>query len=96
MILWAVLAFALSINSFVTWLLPQFEAVVLIIHFVGWLGVMLPLVVLGPHGSATEVFTQLVNGAGWPENGISFMIGVIGNVWVFVGMTSSFEWLISY
>ena len=84
-ILWAVLAFALSINSFVGWLLPQFEVVILVIHFLGFLGVMLPLIVLGPHGSATDVFSRFINGAGWPTHGLSFIVGIIGNVWTFVG-----------
>ena len=58
----------------------------MVIHFLGFLGVMLPLIVLGPHGSATEVFTTFINGAGWPRHGLSFIIGIIGNVWTFVGM----------
>ena len=84
-ILWAVLAFALSINSFVGWLLPQFEVVILVIHFLGFLGVALPLIVLGPHGSAADVFSRFINGAGWPTHGLSFVVGIIGNVWTFVG-----------
>ncbi|KAL9000335.1 MAG: hypothetical protein Q9169_001052 [Polycauliona sp. 2 TL-2023] len=46
---------------------------------------MIPLVYMAPHGSATDVFTLFVNAGGWQTTGLSFFVGIYGNVFSFLG-----------
>ena len=85
LLFWAVIFFAVFINTIVSSLLPKFEGLILILHIIGFFAILIPLVYLGPHGSADEVFTTFLNGGGWPTQGLSFFVGLIGNVFAFVG-----------
>ena len=66
-------------------LLPKFEAFILIVHVLGFFAIIFPLVILGPHASPKEVFTTFINDGGWSTNGLSFMVGLLGNVFAFFG-----------
>ena len=85
---WAVLAVAIFINTVVSGLLPMIEGMILILHILGFVAVLVPLVYLAPHGSAASVFKTTLNEGGWPTPGISYCVGFIGNVATFVGMES--------
>lgn len=84
---WAVIFFAVFINAVVSSMLPKMEGLILILHILGFFAIMIPLVILGPHDSAANVFTLWLNEGGWPTQGISFFVGLIGNVFAFVGMS---------
>lgn len=84
---WAVLAVAVFINTVVSGLLPMIEGCILIVHVLGFFAVLIPLVYLSPHGSASSVFQRVLNEGGWPTQGLSFCVGFIGNVATFVGRT---------
>lgn len=88
---WAVIFFAVFINTVVSNQLPRFEGLILILHLLGFFVVMIPLVVLGPHGDAKDVFTVFLNGGGWPTQGVSFFVGLLGNVFAFVGADGAFH-----
>ena len=82
---WAVIAVAVFINTVLSGLLPMIENLVLVVHVLGFVAVLVPLVCLSPHGSTTSVFQTSLNAGGWPTQGISYCVGFIGNVATFVG-----------
>ncbi|EDN97926.1 hypothetical protein SS1G_12781 [Sclerotinia sclerotiorum 1980 UF-70] len=59
--LWAILAFAVVINTVASKTLAHFEGVILVLHVLGFFAVLIPLVYLSPHGN-TSLFTTFVNG----------------------------------
>ncbi|OJJ40723.1 hypothetical protein ASPWEDRAFT_99221 [Aspergillus wentii DTO 134E9] len=82
---WAVTAFTVFVNVFASSLLPKFEGLVLVIHIIGFFAILIPLVYLGERNSAKEVFTTFSNGGGWQTEGLSFLIGMTGNMFAFTG-----------
>ena len=82
---WAVVICGLGINAMVSTVLAKIEALILILHMVGFIAILIPLVYLGPHSSPHEVFTVFVNAGGWPTQGLSFLVGLIGLVFSFIG-----------
>ncbi|KAM6506452.1 hypothetical protein FSOLCH5_013433 [Fusarium solani] len=91
LLFWAIFAFAVSINTLVSSVLPKFEGLILILHVLGFFAILIPLVILGPHGDVEELFTTFVNNGGWPSQGLSFMVGIMGNVFAFVGTDAAFH-----
>ena len=85
MLYWGIILFAVVINTVVSSWLPKFEGLILILHILGFFAIMIPLIILGPHASASEVFTTFVNDGNWPSNGLSFFVGLLGNVFAFFG-----------
>jgi choline transport protein len=82
---WAVVIVAVFVNTVLSSLLPKVEGLVLILHVLGFFAILIPLVIMGPRGDATHVFTIFVNGGGWPTMGISFMVGLVATTWNFLG-----------
>ncbi|KAL8668430.1 MAG: hypothetical protein Q9168_006936 [Polycauliona sp. 1 TL-2023] len=85
LLIWSVIVVAVLVNTVIIGLLPKLECVILIIHVLGFFAVMIPLVYMAPHGSAKDVFTLFVNGGGWQTTGLSFFVGLYGNVFAFLG-----------
>ena len=85
LLFWAVILFCVAINAFISGLLPKFEGVILILHIVGFFAILIPLVVLGPHDNAADVFTTFLNEGEWQTQGLSFFVGLLGNVFAFFG-----------
>lgn len=83
---WAVLAVAIFINTLVSGLLPMIEGIILVLHILGFVGIIVPLVCLSPHAYAASVFITVLNEGGWPTQGLSYCVGFIGNVAILVGM----------
>ncbi|TQS32631.1 hypothetical protein Golomagni_07048, partial [Golovinomyces magnicellulatus] len=88
---WAFLAFALAINTVLSFLLPKFEALILVLHVLGFVAVLVVLVTLGPRNDAQFLFTTFFNGGKWPTQGLSFFVGMMGNVFAFVGADAAFH-----
>lgn len=82
---WAAILFAVAINTIVSSWLPRFESVILVVHVLGFFAILLPLVILGPHAPASEVFGKFINDGDWPTDGLSFFVGLLGNVSAFFG-----------
>lgn len=82
---WAIVAFAVSINVVGRNVLPKFEGLILVVHILGFFAILIPLVSLADIGSAKDVFTEFINQGGWPTQGLSFFVGLIGSVFAFVG-----------
>ncbi|KAH6962131.1 amino acid/polyamine transporter I [Ilyonectria sp. MPI-CAGE-AT-0026] len=91
LLFWVILLFAVFINTLVSSALPKFEGLILILHILGFFAILIPLVTLGPHGDAKEIFTTWVNNGGWSTQGISFMVGMMGNAFAFVGTDAAFH-----
>ncbi|KAI1777982.1 putative GABA permease [Hypoxylon cercidicola] len=85
LLFWAVVLLSYVINTSVGTLLAKFEGFVLVIHILGFFAVIFPLVVLSEHGTATDVFDTFLNLEDWQTQGLSFCIGILGNVFAFLG-----------
>lgn len=85
---WAVVLVAVFINSVISSLLPMLEGLILIVHVLGFFAIIIPLVYMSSHGSSSSVFTTFVDGGGWGSRGLSFWVGIIGNVFAFLGIVS--------
>ena len=82
---WAVVICSLSVNTLVSSVLAKIETLVLILHIAGFLAILVPLVYLAPHSSPQEVFEVFANAGGWPTQGLSFFVGLVGFVFAFIG-----------
>ena len=79
------MAFTLFVNTYLARILPRIESLMLIIHVLGFFGVLIPLVYLSPHKSAHEVFTTFQNLGGWKTDGLSFFVGFTTAMTCFLG-----------
>lgn len=55
------------------------------LHFVAFIGVLIPLWVLAPLNSAEMVFTEFMNLGGWSSQGLSFMVGLLSSIYGLLG-----------
>ena len=85
MLYWGVILFGVLVNTVVSSWLPKFESLILILHVVGFFAILFPLIILGPHTQPSQVFQTFVNSGNWPTNGLSFFVGLLGNVFAFFG-----------
>jgi hypothetical protein len=77
------------INVFVSGALPTVEVIVLIVHVLGFFGILVPLVYLTPaHNTAKDIFTTFHNKGQWPTQALAFFVGLQGNALAFVGTDS--------
>lgn len=83
------LLFAVFINVAATTLLANFERLVLFLHIAGFFAVLIPLATLAPHVGAHDVFDVWLDGGNWHDRGYSFLIGLVGPVYAFVGSDSA-------
>lgn len=84
---YAVLLVCIFVNTVAGTKLPRTESVLLVVYLVSFVGVLVPLVYLAPHGSARDVFATFLNGGGWSSQGLSFFVGISGNAYAFLGKT---------
>ncbi|KAK3172805.1 hypothetical protein OEA41_006130 [Lepraria neglecta] len=90
LLFWATIVVAVFINTVTSGVLPKIEAFILVVHVVGFFAVLIPIVYLAPNkASAHDVFTQFSNGGAWPTQGLSFFIGLVGNVFAMFGCDSA-------
>lgn len=90
LLFWATVLVAVFINTVTSTILPKIEAFILVVHVIGFFAVLIPVVYLAPNkASAHDVFTQFSNGGGWPTQGLSFFIGLVGNVFAMFGCDSA-------
>jgi len=85
LIFYAVIAVIVFINTYLARWLPKIEGMILILHIAGFFVVLIPLVYLAPHGSASDVFATFLNTGGWETNGMSFFVGLVTSVFSFLG-----------
>lgn len=85
MLFWGIILFAVLVNTVISSWLPTFEGLILVLHVLGFFAIMIPLVILGPHAEPSQVFHKFINGGNWPTDGLSFLVGLLGNVFAFFG-----------
>jgi choline transport protein len=89
LLLWALLLLCVFINVFISGALPTIEVVVLIVHILGFFGILVPLVYLTPaHNSAKDIFSTFHNQGAWSTQTLAFFVGLQGNALAFVGTDS--------
>ena len=82
---WAAILLAVAFNTVLSPALPKVEGMVLVLHILGFVAILVPLVYLAPHSTPSEVFAVFSNGGGWSSQGLSFFIGLVGNATAFLG-----------
>ncbi|KAI0440548.1 amino acid/polyamine transporter I [Xylaria telfairii] len=82
---WAVILFSYCINTFIGSVLATFEGIALVVHILGFFAVILSITIIGKPSNPDAVWDTWLNLGGWPTQGLSFSIGIIGNVVAFVG-----------
>ena len=85
LLLWAVILVAVAVNTVVVSALPKIEALILIIHILGFFAILIPLVYLSEPVPAPQVFTVFLNLGNWETQGLSFFIGLAGLAFSFLG-----------
>jgi amino acid transporter len=85
----AVTAFCIFFNTVLAKRLPMVEGLVLMIHILGFFAVLIPLWVLAPRASASDVFTTFLNLGGWSSTGLAFFVGLLSPVYTLIGADSA-------
>ncbi|KAK6437770.1 hypothetical protein LTR95_006042 [Oleoguttula sp. CCFEE 5521] len=80
----AVALFATAFNTFAARHLPMFEGMVLFFHFLGFFAILIPLWVLAPKASASEVFGTFANYGGWTSTGAACIVGQLASSAAFI------------
>ncbi|KAM0799120.1 amino acid/polyamine transporter I [Usnea florida] len=86
---YAIITLSLSINTYFARVLPQIEAIVLIVHVLGFFGILIPLVYLAPKGSVSDVFGTFINSGGWKVDGLAFFVGSIQAMFSLTGIDAA-------
>ncbi len=76
LLMWATSLLCVLMNSISGQVLSKFEGLILVLHLVSFFGVLIPLVYLAPHNSASDVFTTFRNNGNWPSQGLAFLVGL--------------------
>ncbi|KAK5124293.1 hypothetical protein LTR85_001996 [Meristemomyces frigidus] len=86
----AITAFCILFNTFLAKRLPMVEAVVLVVHTLGFFGVLIALWACAPSRNTNEVvFTEFTNFGGWSSTGLSVMVGLLSTVYGLLGADSA-------
>jgi len=71
----AVALIATLMNTYGAKKLPILEGIVLVVQFVGFFSIIIPLCVLSPKAPASEVFGSFTNNGGWSSIGAACFVG---------------------
>ena len=82
---WGSIFVAPSVNIVFSSTLPLIEGLILVLHVLGFFGILIPFVYLAPHTSASVVFTTVLNEGKWSTQGLSICVGLVGSIADFVG-----------
>ena len=88
LLMWATTLLCTCVNTVFGPALPIFEIFFFVLHIVGFVATLIPLIYLAPKDNTDEVFTSFFNLGGWQTVGLAFFVGLKGNVSAFLG-----EWL---
>jgi len=83
--MWASIAVALLCNLVGGKFLPRLEGFLLIVHILGFFGIVIPLTCMADHKSNHEVFLDFLNGGNFATQGLSWFVGISGCVFAFAG-----------
>lgn len=88
LILYAVLAVSLFVNTVAVKILPALEGLILVLHVVGFFAILIPLVHLAPMSTASFVFAEHFSLSGYAP-GLSWFVGLTTSSVLFIGRISS-------
>ena len=84
LMLYGVLLLSLFVNTVAVRILPALEGTILVLHVLGFLAILIPLVHLAPISTPEFVFATWRNTSGYPD-GLSWFVGLISSSVLFVG-----------
>ena len=74
----AMVVFAIVFNTSMAKQLPLVQVVILIVHVIGLIAIIIPLLVMAPsHNTGRVALLDFYNGGGWPTVGLATMIGLL-------------------
>ncbi|KAI1088173.1 putative GABA transporter [Rostrohypoxylon terebratum] len=76
LIMWANIILAVLINSTTGRFLARLEGLILILHLMGFFGILVPLVYFSPHNDPSTVFTTFFTDSGWGSEGVTFFVSL--------------------
>ena len=85
LIMYAVLALTIFVNTILVRLLPRLESLVLVLHVIGFFAVLVPIVHFVPISTNAFVWTEFVNRSGYGSNGLSWFVGQSASAVLFIG-----------
>lgn len=85
LLMYAVLALCIFVNTVLVRLLPGLEGLILVLHVVGFFAIMIPVVYLAPISSSEFVWTDFTNYSGYSSSGLSWFIGQSASAILFIG-----------
>ncbi|CAK7262471.1 hypothetical protein SEPCBS57363_000060 [Sporothrix epigloea] len=86
---WAMIFSAVLVNALIPGAQPMLEIGNIVLHVAGFFTVVGLLWAYGTHSSTAFVFTTSVNEGGWPTQGLSYFVGYVGSVSLFIGCDCS-------
>lgn len=87
---YAVLLLCVAMNTVGAKVLPKIEGAILILHILGFFAILIPLLHLAPRSTPAFVFTHSESLGGWPNSGLSWLVGLSGSIFAFIGMHRKF------
>ncbi|KAJ6190524.1 hypothetical protein N7519_000545 [Penicillium mononematosum] len=85
LIVWGSLSLALAVNLVGGNLLPRIEVIILVVHILGFFGIIIPLVYMADHNTKEQVFLSFQNGGGFATQGLSWFVGMTSCAFAFAG-----------
>jgi len=85
LLFFSVVLVAVLINLIISNWLPKVEGAYLILHILGFGAILITVAELAPHSDISTVFSTFLNEGGFSSQGLSFMVGLTGLAFAFVG-----------
>lgn len=85
---WAVVVFGFFFNTVLAPRLPAIEVFFFVLHIVGWFGIFVTLLIMGPRNKPANTFEVFYDTAGWDSVGLAAVITMANSVGLFVGYES--------
>ncbi|KAJ5156423.1 hypothetical protein N7492_009226 [Penicillium capsulatum] len=85
LIVWLALCFALVVNVAGGKLLPRMEAIILVVHILGFFGIVIPLTYMADHRDSHFVFLDFENNGKFATQGLSWFVGMTNCAFAFGG-----------
>ena len=76
LIVWLALLVSMLVNLAGGKLLPRLETVILVVHVLGFFGILIPLVYMSDHAASHEVFLSFRNGGEFATQALSWFVGM--------------------
>lgn len=89
LIMLGLLALTVAFNTVWAKAMPMVETVSLFGHLAGFLITVVPIWVMAPKTSPSDVFLEIVNSAGWPNVGISCLVSQVTVLYCILGSDSA-------